>query len=69
MLRVWTVSGEELAALPVEEQSDVRSLKQHLQRFHGLPRFRQRLLCNGSSLDDDARRYRRKERRGSTDRL
>ncbi|CAE7296544.1 Ankrd17 [Symbiodinium sp. CCMP2592] len=55
MLRVWTVSGEELAALPVEEQSDVRSLKRHLQQFHGLPRFRQRLLCNGSSLDDDAR--------------
>ena len=55
MLRVWTVSGEELAVLPKEELSDVRALKSHLRQLHGLPRFRQKLLHEGCNLDDGTR--------------
>ena len=43
MLRITLLSGEELT-----------SLKQRLHQQHGLPpRFRQRLLHEGSTLDDD----------------
>ena len=53
LLRVLKLSGEELATIPVEELSDVRSLKQHLQKTSGLPpRFRQKLLRDGVALDD-----------------
>ena len=41
--------------MPVEELSDVKALKQQLNRAHGLPtRFRQRLFLCGSPLDDSA---------------
>ena len=54
LLRVWQISGQELVAIPVEELSDVRSLKRHLQKTCGLPpRFRQRLLHDGEALEDD----------------
>ena len=47
------ISGEVLAAIPVEELSSVRELKRHLRQMHGLPpRFRQRLILKGSNLDD-----------------
>ena len=37
----------------VEELSDVKELKQQLNRLHGLPtRFRQRLFVGGIPLDD-----------------
>ncbi|CAE7266818.1 mask [Symbiodinium natans] len=52
MLHVWQFSGQALAVVPIEDVSDVRTLKQHLQSLCGLPRFRQRLLCNGTCLDD-----------------
>ena len=52
-LRVWSASGEELAALPAEAVSDVRSLKDHLQSARGLPRFAQRLLHEGTILRDE----------------
>ena len=56
MLHIWKTSGNEQASLPVEELSDVRTLKQHLQKMHGLaPRFRQRLLFRGTDLPDDAK--------------
>ena len=52
MLRVWSVSGEEVSAVPVESLTTVRALKQHLQGACGVPRFRQRLLHNGAGLED-----------------
>ena len=56
MLRVRLLSGEELTSLPLTELSDVRALKQRLHQQHGLPpRFRQRLLQEGQSLDDSVK--------------
>ena len=50
------MSGEDVARIPVEDVSDVRTLKQHLSRLHGLPpRFRQRISYRGNLLDDDAK--------------
>ena len=57
MLRVLQMSGEEVAAVPAEELSDVKALKQRLQQQHGMPpRFRQRLLLHDTQaiLDDTA---------------
>ncbi|CAE7234845.1 XBAT32, partial [Symbiodinium natans] len=52
MLQIRMLSGE-VMAVPVEEVSSVRDVKQRLHRLHGLPpRFRQRLLLQGASLDD-----------------
>ena len=54
MLRVFAISGEELAALPLEESSDVLTLKRQLHKVYGFPpRFRQRILHLGSCLEDD----------------
>ena len=50
MLRVWLASGHELATVPSE--IDVLSLKQQLS-VSGVSRFRQRLLQQGRSLEDD----------------
>ena len=53
MLRITQLSGEELTSLPLAELSDVKALKQRSSREHGLPpRFRQRLLHEGNTLDD-----------------
>ena len=42
-----------MASIPVEELTDVRSLKQQLNRVHGFPtRFRQRLLLGDKPLAD-----------------
>ena len=38
MLRVWSVSGEELPAVSIDEVDDVRSLK-HLLRATSLAKF------------------------------
>ena len=57
MLRVIQMSGEQVAAVPLEEVSSVKALKQLLNHQYGLPpRFRQRLLLNGTDtiLDDNA---------------
>ena len=57
MLRVLQMSGEEVAAVPVEELSDVKALKHRLRQHHGMPpRFRQRLLLHHTQtiLDDNA---------------
>ncbi|CAE7253438.1 ASB2, partial [Symbiodinium sp. CCMP2456] len=54
-LRVWKISGDEVATLSAEDaldQSNVRSLKRYLAREHGMPGFCQRLLQNGLELDD-----------------
>ena len=53
MLRVRMASGEDLAALPVQDLVDVRHLKRHLRGATGLPRFRQRLLHHDTALSDD----------------
>ena len=53
-LRVWGASGEELAAVSVEELGDVRALKRHLTQTCQTPRFRQRLLHDGAVLGDAA---------------
>ena len=56
MLRIRMLSGEEVASIPVEESSDVKTLKQKLNWVHGLPsRFRQRLFLSGTLLDDSAK--------------
>ena len=55
MLRIRMLSGEDVASIPVGEVIDVRAMKQRLNALHGLPnRFRQRLICQGSPLDDSA---------------
>ena len=52
-LRVWLVSGQELAAIPVESLTNVLDLKRHLQGLCGFPRFRQRLLHEHVTLEDE----------------
>ena len=58
MLRIRLLSGLEAACIPQEELSDVKALKQHLNRLHGFPlRFRQKLFRGSSlnTLDDTAK--------------
>ena len=55
MVRVWKPSGESAATIPSELVSDARSLKKHLQKLCGVPRFRQRLLQESRVLEDAAR--------------
>ncbi|CAE7357526.1 Ankrd17 [Symbiodinium sp. CCMP2592] len=52
MLRIWTASGREVV-LAKDDVSDVRTLKQRLQSKFKLSRFRQRLVHDGRSLDDE----------------
>ena len=54
MFRVWSISGEEVAAIPVEELTTVQALKKRLHSLCGVPRFRQRLLHNSVDLDEDS---------------
>ncbi|CAE7675451.1 ANKRD17, partial [Symbiodinium sp. CCMP2456] len=59
MLRVRMISGEEVASIPLEEfreePCDVKSLKQRLCQLKEMPpRFRQRLLLQGQTLEDTA---------------
>ena len=56
MIHILRVSGEEEAAVPLEDVENVKALKRFLQQSCGMPRFRQRLLHNGADLDDTARR-------------
>ena len=55
MLRVWQISGVELAAIPAEELSDVLALKQHLRVRKGLPVCLQELLHDGVRLQDSVK--------------
>ena len=53
MFRITLISGKEVASLPLAELSDVKALKQRLHQQNGLPpRFRQKLLHEGTVLDD-----------------
>ena len=56
MLRLWKVSGEELACMTLEDLGDegtVRVLKRYLRVRHSFPVSLQQLLHNGSRLEDD----------------
>ena len=56
MVHVYNaVSGEEWATVSTEDFPTVRSLKQHLEGFCGVSRFRQRLLLGETTLQDDAK--------------
>ena len=56
MLHVRMLSGEMVTSILAEEIHDVKSLKLRLNQLHGLPpRFRQRLLLSGVSLEDTPR--------------
>ena len=43
-----------MAHVPLAEVNTVRNLKERLAQLHGVPRFRQRLLDDGESLQDTA---------------
>ena len=53
MLNVFTVSGELLTSWSLEEPRNVQSLKIQLQPLCGVTRFRQKLLHDGTILQDD----------------
>ena len=53
MLTVRLVSGHLLAAIPTQELSTVRALKQRLHSLCDAARFRQLLLHEGKILEDD----------------
>ena len=55
MLRVWRISGEELAAINAQEVSDVRDLKKILRKLHGFPMCIQKLLHDGKALDSSTK--------------
>ena len=52
LLRVWGLSGEELASLAREELSDVAALKLHLRQLHGFPVCLQELMHGSTRLED-----------------
>ncbi|CAE7903330.1 ANKHD1 [Symbiodinium sp. KB8] len=52
-LHIWTVSGDEIVT-SADLAGDVRSLKQQLHKRFNVSRFRQRLVHEGRSLDDDS---------------
>ena len=57
MLNIWQASGNKLTSFPVEELanvSDVKHLKRRLSKVCGASRFRQRLLRDGTILQDSA---------------
>ncbi|CAE7208731.1 Ankyrin repeat domain-containing protein 39 [Symbiodinium microadriaticum] len=54
MLYIWSVSGDQLAAMPSADVEDVRTVKAELYRLHGWSRFRQRLLHDGCVLENTA---------------
>ena len=55
MLHVWSISGKELAAVVIDELSDVRTLKHRLRSQYGYPICIQQLMHSGACLDDDAK--------------
>ncbi|CAE7258385.1 Ankrd17 [Symbiodinium pilosum] len=52
MLRISRMSGDELAAVSLEEARNVLALKQALCRLHHFPVCLQHVLQNGTTLDD-----------------
>ncbi|CAE7828991.1 unnamed protein product [Symbiodinium sp. CCMP2456] len=53
MLRVQSISGEEIAALPAEGFRNVLELKRHLRKLHGFAVCLQQLVCDGKCLPDE----------------
>ena len=54
MIRALTLGGKVLAAVPTQEITNVRSLKLHVAKLHGVPRFRQRVFIGNKATEDDA---------------
>ena len=55
MLQIRMIFGGEMS-IPPEEIQNVRGLKRHLSQLRGFPlRFRQRLLLNGETLEDNGK--------------
>ena len=52
MLRIWSASGDQLAALSGEKFC-VEDLKRHLRAEHGFPVCLQRMVCDGACLKDE----------------
>ena len=52
MLRIWRVSGEELVALPLDQLTDVSTLKKQLRAKEGMPCSFVQLLHDGHRLPD-----------------
>ena len=53
MLDVWSTSGNIVTSISVEGLTDVRELKKQLKQVCGVTRFRQRLLHEQKTLDDE----------------
>ena len=53
MLSIWQASGNKLASFPVEEVTNVCDAKKRLSKLCGASRFRQRLLRDGTILNDN----------------
>ena len=51
MLRVWSVSGDELAAFPAGDVSDVEALKHRMRKLCGIPVSIQAILHNHQRLE------------------
>ncbi|CAE7265982.1 RIPK4, partial [Symbiodinium microadriaticum] len=54
MIRVWRLSGQQLAACSAEEFTDAAALKEHLCKLCGFPVYLQQLLQDGNALGDGA---------------
>ena len=52
MLHIWTISGRELATLPLEDLSDVWALKRRLREFCMHPASLQQVLHKGVALNN-----------------
>ena len=52
MLRVWSVSGQELSTATGGAPADVRALKCHLRSQQGFPVCLQQVLQDGRCLED-----------------
>ena len=55
IIRVWRVSGEELAAIRSNEVFSVKDLRKHLCKLHGFPTCIQVVLYKGNTLHDSVR--------------
>ena len=54
MLHVWDISGQQLAAVDTTEPRVVQVLKEQLRELYGYPVCLQRLMLQGTCVEDDA---------------
>ncbi|CAE7034508.1 Ankrd39 [Symbiodinium sp. CCMP2456] len=55
MLKFWSVSGKEMASMPVDEMKSLSTVKSQLVPHCGHSRFQQALVHDGRVLDNTAR--------------